>query len=205
MVGVCANNPDELAGILEPDSSDKYYRFMMFLDAFNIPIIDLVDTTAFVPGDVWEKRGVLHHGAKLLHSYSTFTAPKVTIQLRRAYGGANLVMGSRGMRSDFVYGWPTLEMAPTGPDTVVQAVFNRELAQAKQDGNYDEVYSHFRNQLAEQFSVWGRGKDWTGPYTVHEAIDPRDTRRKICRALEIMENKDEEIILPDEKHSIEPA
>ena len=203
LAGIVANNPDELSGIIEPDASDKYDRFMMFLDAFNIPLVTLVDTTAFPPGDRWERLGVIRHGAKLLHSYAHLTCPKITMVLRRSYGGANIVMGCSKMFPDFIYAWPTAEFAPTGPETVVHAVFHKELAKAKEDGNYDEVYDFFLSILKEQFSVMNLAKHWTTYYTVHEVIDPRDTRSRIIKALEAIRNKNEE--LPEKKRSIKPA
>jgi acetyl-CoA carboxylase carboxyltransferase component len=201
--GLVANNPDELSGILEPDSSDKYDRFMMFLDAFNIPLVTLVDTTAFPPGDRWERLGVIRHGAKLLHSYAHLTCPKITMVLRRSYGGANIVLGCSRMFPDFVYTWPTAEFAPTGPETVVHAVFHKELAKAKEAGNYEAVFNNFLSVLKEQFSVMNLAKVWTSYYTAHEVIDPRDTRPRIIRALKATMNKKEE--LPEKRRSIKPA
>jgi acetyl-CoA carboxylase carboxyltransferase component len=203
VAGIVANNPDELSGILEPDASDKYDRFMMFLDAFNIPLVTLVDTTAFPPGDKWERRGVIRHGAKLLHSYAHLTCPKVTMVLRRSYGGANIVLGCSKMFPDFIYAWPTVEFAPTGPETVVHAVFHKELAKAKEEGNYDEVYDFFLSILKEQFSVMNLAKHWTTYYTVHEVIDPRETRPRIIKAIAAASNKHEQ--LPAKKRSIKPA
>lgn len=203
VAGIVANNPDELSGILEPDASDKYDRFMMFLDAFNIPLVTLVDTTAFPPGDKWERLGVIRHGAKLLHSYAHLTCPKITMVLRRSYGGANIVLGCSKMFPDFVYAWPTVEFAPTGPETVVHAIFHKELAKAKEDGNYDEVYGFFLSILKEQFSVMNLAKHWTTYYTVHEVIDPRDTRPRIIKAIAATRNKKEQ--LPVKKRSIKPA
>ncbi len=203
VAGVVANNPDELSGILEPDSSDKYDRFMMFLDAFNIPLVTLVDTTAFPPGDRWERLGVIRHGAKLLHGYSHLTCPKVTMVLRRSYGGANIVLGCSKMFPDFVYAWPTVEFAPTGPETVVHAVFHKELAKAKEEGNYDEVYNFLLSILKEQFSVMTMGKSWTTYYTVHEVIHPRDTRPRIIKAIQATIDKQE--TLPLKKRYIKPA
>jgi len=203
VAGIVANNPEELSGIFEPDSSDKYDRFMNFLDAFNIPLITLVDTTAFVPGDKWEKMGVIRHGARLLHDYANFTGPKVTIVLRRSYGGGNIVMGCSRMFPDFIYGWPSMEFSPTGPETVVHAVFNKELEAAKKKGNYEEVFNSYLGILKEMFSVFQMGKSWSGYYTVHEIIDPRETRRRIVSALKAAENKHEEI--PRRKRSIKPA
>jgi acetyl-CoA carboxylase carboxyltransferase component len=201
--GIVASNPDELSGIMEPDSSDKYDRFMMFLDTFNIPIINMSDTTAYPPGDAWERKGVIRHGAKNLHGYSNMTNPKVTIVLRRSYGGSNITMGCTKMGPDYIYAWPTTEFAPTGPEAIVLAVFHKQLAKAKEEGNYDEVYDFFLSILKEQFSVMTLGKGYTGYYTVQEVIDPRDTRKRIIRALRATANKHEET--PAKKRTIKPA
>jgi acetyl-CoA carboxylase carboxyltransferase component len=201
--GIAASNPDELSGIMEPDSSDKYDRFIMFLDTFNIPLVTLSDTPAFPPGDKWERMGVIRHGAKNLHGYSHLTNPKVTLVLRRSYGGSNIVMGCSKMGPDFIYGWPTVEFAPTGPESIVQAVFHKELAKAKEEGNYDDVYNFFLSILKEHFSVMTMGKMFTTYYTVHEVIDPRETRSKIVKALHASLNKHEEV--PEKKRYIKPA
>lgn len=203
VTGIVANNPEELSGIFEPNASDKMDRFINFLDAFDIPLLTLVDTTAFVPGDKWERLGVIRHGAKLLHSYAHLTCPKITVVLRRSYGGGNIVMGCSRMSPDFIYGWPTMEFAPTGPETVVHAVFNKELAKAKEKGNYEQVFNFYLGILKEMFSVFQMGKHWTTYYTVHEIINPGETRSKIVRALEATADKQEE--WPKKKRSIKPA
>ena len=203
VAGLVANNPDELSGIFEPDCSDKYDRFMNFLDAFSIPLITLSDTTAFVPGDAWERKGVIRHGAKLLHSYARFTAPKVSIPLRRFYGGGQVVMGAHGMAPDLIYGWPTAEFAPAGPENIVQTIFHKELKRAKEEGNYQEVHDTLLAKLVEEFTVMTRARSWTDLYIVQEVIDPRETRPTICKALEALEDKEEK--LPENKRSIKPA
>ncbi len=203
VTGIAASNPDELSGIMEPDASDKYDRFIMFLDAFNIPLLTLSDTPAYPPGDKWERRGVIRHGAKNLHGYSHLTNPKVTIVLRRSYGGSNIVMGCSKMGPDFIYGWPTAEFAPTGPESIVQAVFHKELEKARQDDNYDEVYNFFLDILKEHFSVMTMGKIFTSYYTVHEVIDPRETRSRIIKALRACIDKSEK--MPEKRRFIKPA
>ena len=203
VTGIAASNPDELSGIMEPDSSDKYDRFIMFLDAFNIPLLNISDTPAFPPGDKWERRGVIRHGAKNLHGYSHLTNPKITVVLRRSYGGSNIVMGCSKMGPDFIYAWPTTEFAPTGPESIVQAVFHKDLAKAKEEGNYDEVYNFFLSILKEHFSVMTMGKSFTTYYTVHEVIDPRETRSKIIKALRASLNKREKV--PEKRRYIKPA
>jgi acetyl-CoA carboxylase carboxyltransferase component len=203
VVGIAASNPEELSGIMEPDSSDKYDRFIMFLDAFNIPLVTFSDTTAFPPGDKWERMGVIRHGAKNLHGYSHLTNPKVTIVLRRSYGGSNIVMGCSKMGPDFIYGWPTVEFAPTGPESIVQAIFHKELAKAKEEGRYEEVYNGYLQPLKARFSVMSMGRSFTSYYTVHEAIDPRETRPRIIGALRNAVDKREG--QPEKKRFIKPA
>lgn len=203
VAGIAASNPDELSGIMEPDSSDKYDRFLMFLDAFNIPLVTISDTTAFPPGDKWERMGVIRHGAKNLHGYSHLTNPKVTIVLRRSYGGSNIVMGCSKMGPDFIYAWPSTEFAPTGPEMIVHAVFHKQLAKAKEDGNYDDVYNFFLNILKKEFSVMTFGKLYTTWYTVNEVIDPRETRSRIVNALHATLNKREKV--PEKRRYIKPA
>ena len=203
VAGIAASNPDELSGIMEPDSSDKYDRFIMFLDAFNIPLLTISDTPAFPPGDKWERMGVIRHGAKNLHGYSHLTNPKITLVLRRSYGGSNIVMGCSKMGPDFIYGWPSTEFAPTGPESIVQAVFHKELDQAKQEDKYEEVYNFFLGILQEHFSVMTMAKMFTTYYTVHEVIDPRETRTKIIKALRATLNKCERV--PEKRRYIKPA
>jgi acetyl-CoA carboxylase carboxyltransferase component len=202
-VGIAASNPEELSGIMEPDSSDKYDRFMVFLDTFNIPLVTFSDTTAYPPGDLWERRGVIRHGAKNLHGYSNITSPKVTIVLRRSYGGSNITMGCTKMGPDYIYAWPTAEFAPTGPEAIILAVFHKQLAKAKEEGNYQETYDLYLNILKEQFSVINLGKTFTTYYTVQEVIDPRDTRKRIVRALHATAGKREET--PEKRRTIKPA
>jgi acetyl-CoA carboxylase carboxyltransferase component len=203
VTGIAASNPDELSGIMEPDSSDKYDKFLMFLDAFNIPLLTISDTTAYPPGDKWERMGVIRHGAKNLHGYSHLTNPKVTLVLRRSYGGSNITMGCSKMGPDFIYGWPTVEFAPTGPESIVQAVFHKELAKAREEGNYEQLYNSLLTLLKEQFSVMNMARAYTTYYTVHEVIDPRETRSHIIKALHVSKGKIEE--LPEKKRYIKPA
>jgi len=203
VVGIATNNPDEMSGVFEIDSADKYDRFIMFLDAFNIPLLTLVDSTAYVPGDKWERLGIIRHGAKNLLSYSHLTTQKITIVLRRAYGGTNIVMGCAQMDPDFVLGWPTGEFAPTGPETVVEAVFHKELEKARERGNYQEFYDSMVSVIRAQMSVMSLSKHWTSYYMLQEAIDPRDTRPMIIKALEATANKHEE--LPEKRRYIKPA
>ena len=201
--GIAASNPDELSGIMEPDSSDKYDKFLMFLDAFNIPLLNISDTPAYPPGDKWERMGVIRHGAKNLHGYSHLTNPKVTLVLRRSYGGSNITMGCSKMGPDFIYGWPTVEFAPTGPEQIVQAVFHKELAIAKEEGKYEEVYNGYLAPLKAGFNVMNLARSFGTFYTVQEVIDPRDSRTYIIKSLRSMVNKREEE--PEKKRYVKPA
>lgn len=203
VTGVVASNPEELSGIMEPNSSDKYDKFIMFLDAFNIPLVNMSDTTAYPPGDKWERKGVIRHGAKNLHGYSHLTNQKVTLVLRRSYGGSNITMGCSKMGPDYVFGWPTVEFAPTGPESIVQAIFHKELAKAKEEGNYEAVYNAFLTPLKEMLSVMNMGRVYTTYYTVNEVIDPRETRAYVVRALRATLDKKE--VLPEKRRFIKPA
>jgi len=201
--GIAASNPDELSGIMEPDSSDKYDKFLMFLDAFNIPILNISDTPAYPPGDKWERMGVIRHGAKNLHGYSHLTNPKVTLVLRRSYGGSNITMGCSKMGPDFIYGWPTVEFAPTGPEQIVQAIFHKELAKAKEEGRYEEAYNGYLAPLKAGFNVMNSARNFNTYYTVQEVIDPRDSRPYIIKSLQAMANKREP--QPEKKRFVKPA
>lgn len=201
--GIAASNPDELSGVMEPDSSDKYDKFMMFLDAFDIPLLTISDTTAYPPGDKWERMGVIRHGAKNLHGYSNLTNPKVTVVLRRSYGGSNITMGCAKMGPDFIFGWPTVEFAPTGPESIVQAIFHKELEVAREQGRYEEVYQGYLTPLKESFSVLNMSRIYTSLYTVQAVIDPRDTRANIVRALRAAIHK-RETSLPRRRY-VKPA
>jgi len=203
VTGMAASNPDELSGIMEPDSSDKYDKFLMFLDAFNIPLVTMSDTPAYPPGDKWERMGVIRHGAKNLHGYSHLTNPKVSLVLRRSYGGSNITMGCSKMGPDFIYGWPTVEFAPTGPEQIVHAVFHKELAKAKEEGNYEEVYDRYLAPLKAGFNVMNSARMFNTYYTVNEVIDPRDTRSYVVKALRAIANKKEE--QAEKKRYVKPA
>jgi len=203
VMGIAASNPDELSGIMEPDSSDKYDKFLMFLDAFSIPLLNISDTPAYPPGDKWERMGVIRHGAKNLHGYSHLTNPKVTLVLRRSYGGSNITMGCSKMGPDFIYGWPTVEFAPTGPEQIVQAIFHKELAKAKEEGNYDEAYNRYLAPLKAGFNVMNSARNFNTYYTVQEVIDPRDSRSYIVKSLRAMIGKREE--QPEKKRFVKPA
>ena len=183
-VGVVANQPQVLAGCLDINSSTKGARFVRFCDAFGIPIVTFEDVPGFLPGAEQEYGGIIRHGAKLLYAYAEATVPKVTVITRKAYGGAYCVMGSKHVRTDVNFAYPTAEIAVMGPEGAVNILYRRELAAAGSDEE------QFRRQKTEEF----RDRS-ANPYTaaekgwIDEVIQPRFTRLKLIRALAMLENK----------------
>jgi propionyl-CoA carboxylase beta chain len=183
VVGIVANNPGYLAGVLDVDSSRKGARFVRFCDAFNIPIVTLVDVPGYMPGTGQEYGGIIIHGAKLLYAYAEATVPKVTVILRKDYGGAYLVMGSKHLRADINYAWPGAEIAVTGPDAAANIVFRREIEAATDpEAKRAELIADYRANLAVPYVAASRG-------FIDDVIDPKDTRLRVIRALEMLQNK----------------
>jgi propionyl-CoA carboxylase beta chain len=182
-VGVVANNPAHLAGVLDADSSRKGARFVRFCDAFNVPVVTLVDVPGYMPGTGQEYGGIIVHGAKLLYAYAEATIPKVTVILRKAYGGAYVVMGSKHLRGDVNLAWPSAEIAVTGPDAAANIIFRREIEAASDpDQRRKELIEEYRQNLANPYIAASRG-------FIDDVIHPRDTRIKVIRALEMLQNK----------------
>jgi acetyl-CoA carboxylase carboxyltransferase component len=182
-VGFVANNPGYVAGVLDVDSSRKGARFVRFCDAFNIPIVTLVDVPGYLPGTGQEYGGIIVHGAKLLYAYAEATVPRVTIILRKDYGGAYLVMGSKHLRADINLAWPGAEIAVTGPDAAANIIFRREIEAASDpDSRRKELIDDYKERFANPYIAASRG-------FIDDVIDPRQTRVKIIRALEMLENK----------------
>jgi propionyl-CoA carboxylase beta chain len=191
-VGIVANQPAYLAGCLDIDSSTKGARFVRFCDAFNIPIVTFEDVPGFLPGTGQEFGGIIRHGAKLLYAYAEATVPKVTVITRKAYGGAYCVMGSKHIRTDMNFAWPTAEIAVMGPEGAVNIVFRRELAAASdQDSMRKQKTEEFRERFANPFIAAERGY-------VDDVIEPHETRPRIIRALRMLENKVD--TMPRKKH-----
>ena len=192
-VGIVANQPDVLAGCLDINASLKAARFVRFCDAFGIPIVTFEDVPGFLPGTEQEYGGIIKHGAKLLYAYAEATVPKVTVITRKAYGGAYCVMGSKHLRTDINYAYPTAEIAVMGPEGAVNILYRRELTAAKDQAE------DFRKQKVDEFRT-----RFANPYTaaekgwVDEVIHPRDTRRKLIAALRMLENKTD--TMPRKKH-----
>ncbi|BAA30390.1 methylmalonyl-CoA decarboxylase subunit alpha [Pyrococcus horikoshii] len=191
-VGIVANNPIHLAGVLDIDSSDKIARFVRFCDAFNIPIVTFVDVPGYLPGVDQESRGIIRHGAKVLYAYAEATVPMVTIILRKAYGGAYLAMGSKHLGADFVFAWPTAEIAVMGPEGAANIIFRKEIAKAENPEEFRrQKIQEYREKFANPYVAAARGY-------IDDVIDPAETRAKIVMALEALENK--RVKLPPKKH-----
>lgn len=191
-IGIVANQPAFLAGVLDINSSQKGARFVRFCDAFNIPIITFVDVPGFLPGTDQEWGGIIKHGAKLLYAYCEATVPKITIILRKAYGGAYDVMSSKHIRGDFNFAWPSAEIAVMGPKGAAEIIFKREISSARNtEKALAEKETEYRAKFANPYLAAERGY-------VDEVIEPPVTRPKIIRALDILETKVDEN--PSKKH-----
>lgn len=195
-VGIVANQPMAMAGVLDINSSDKAARFIRFLNAFNIPIVTLVDTPGFLPGVDQEYGGIIRHGAKMLFAYSAATVPKVTVILRKAYGGAYVAMCAKDLHADRVFAWPSAEIAVMGAEGAAEIVFKREIDQA-------EDKAATRKRLIDLY----RGT-FSTPYVagakrmVDDIIAPAETRIHIARTLEVLQTKRE--LRPNKKHGLIP-
>jgi propionyl-CoA carboxylase beta chain len=178
-VGVVANQPMVLAGCLDIQSSVKAARFVRFCDAFSIPILTFVDVPGFLPGTAQEYGGIIRHGAKLLYAYAECTVPKVTVITRKAYGGAYDVMASKHLRGDVNLAWPSAEIAVMGPKGAVEIIFREEIGDEEKIAQRTEEY---REKFANPFVAGHRG-------FIDDVIFPRDTRRRLCRSLSMLRNK----------------
>jgi propionyl-CoA carboxylase beta chain len=182
-VGVVANQPAFLAGVLDIDASVKGARFVRFCDCFNIPIITFEDVPGFLPGVSQEYGGIIRHGAKLLYAFAEATVPKITVVTRKAYGGAYCVMGSKHIRTDINFAYPTAEIAVMGAEGAVEILYRREIAAAEDAGAARaQRIEEYRDKFASPYVAAERG-------FIDEVIEPRFTRRKLIRALKLLENK----------------
>lgn len=195
-IGVVANQPKVLAGVLDIDSAVKGARFIRFCDTFNIPIVTLEDVPGFLPGVDQEHAGIIRHGAKMLFAYSEATVPKITVILRKAYGGAFIVMNSKSLGGDFSFAWPSAEIAVMGPDGAVAILYRKELAESKNPAELKkELVKKYRDKIANPFIADELGY-------IDEVIDPAVTRKKILSALEALSNK--WVKVPQRKHGNMP-
>jgi len=191
-VGIVANQPAHLAGCLDISASLKGARFVRFCDCFNIPLVTFEDVPGFLPGTAQEYGGIIKHGAKLLFAYCEATVPKLTVITRKAYGGAYCVMSSKHIRGDANFAYPTAEIAVMGPEGAVNILYRREADQAKDPAGFrDDRTAEYREKFANPFVAAERGY-------VDEVIEPRDTRRKLIQALEILHTKRDSN--PSKKH-----
>jgi len=195
-VGIVANQPCVQAGALDIDASDKSARFVRFCNAFNIPLLTFVDVPGFLPGVEQERGGIIRHGAKLLFAYSAATVPKLTVVLRKAYGGAYIAMCSKGLGADRVVAWPTAEIAVMGAEGAAEIVFRREIDAAEdQAARRKELVDEYRETFSNPYVAAGRR-------LVDDIIEPAETRRYLARALESLHAKRE--IRPQKKHGLIP-
>ncbi|HTD84129.1 MAG TPA: acyl-CoA carboxylase subunit beta, partial [Gemmatimonadaceae bacterium] len=191
-IGVVANQPAVLAGVLDINASLKAARFIRFCDAFNIPLITFEDVPGFLPGVAQEHGGIIKHGAKLLFAYCEATVPKLTVITRKAYGGAYDVMSSKHIRGDFNVAWPTAEIAVMGPKGAVEILFRKEILESKEPAAAtDAKIEEYREKFAHPYIAAGRGY-------VDDIIDPRDTRPVLINALETLQTKRDKN--PPKKH-----
>ncbi len=185
-VGIVANQPRVLAGTLDINASDKLGRFVRFCDAFNIPVVTLVDTPGYLPGTAQEYGGIIRHGAKVLYAYAEATVPKITLILRKAYGGAYLAMCSRSLGADLVMAWPTAEIAVMGPDGAANIIFRREIEASESPAETKAAKAEeYRQQFANPYVAASRGY-------IDAVIDPAETRGRVARALMVLYNKRDE-------------
>ncbi len=182
-VGIIANQPKVLAGVLDINASVKSARFVRFCDAFNVPLVVLEDVPGFLPGSNQEWNGIIRHGAKLLYAFAEATVPKITVILRKAYGGAYCVMNSRSMGADVVYAWPTGEIAVMGPKGAVEIVFSKEVKEAEDPAAMAEIKeAEYREKFANPYVAAKKGY-------IDDVIEPALTRFRIIRALEMLATK----------------
>lgn len=195
-VGIVANQPNYLAGVLDINASRKAARFVRFCDAFNIPIVTFVDVPGYLPGTAQEYGGIITHGAKLLYAYAEATVPKVTIIIRKAYGGAYDVMGSKHLRGDINYAWPAAEISVMGPKGAIEVLYYKEIQEMKDDKEKIAFIASKEQEYREKFAT---------PYEaakygyIDDVIEPRNTRFRLIRALQSLATKKD--LNPPKKHS----
>lgn len=191
-IGIVANQPKVLAGTIDINSSIKGARFIRFCDSFNIPILTLEDVPGFLPGVDQEHTGIIRNGAKMLFAYTEATVPKITVILRKSYGGAYIVMNSKNIGGDFNFAWPTAEIAVMGPDGAVAVLYRRELSEAEDpDALKKELVKTYRDEIANPYIADEKGY-------IDEVIDPAITRKKLIIAFEALQNK--HVVNPAKKH-----
>jgi len=196
VVGIVAQQPPVLAGVLDSDSSDKGARFIRFCDCFNVPLLTLTDTPGFLPGVAQEHGGIIRHGAKMIYAYAEASVPKISIITHKAYGGAYIVMSSKHLRGDVCLAWPRAEIAVMGPQGAVNVIFHRELKAADDpEGLREELVHDYREKFANPYVAAARGY-------LDGVIAPHETRPRVIHALEMLRNK--RVQRPPRKHGNMP-
>ncbi len=196
VVGIIANQPNVKAGTLDIDASDKGARFIRFCNAFNIPILTLVDVPGFLPGVAQEQGGIIRHGAKMLFAYSAATVPKITVITRKAYGGSYLAMCSRDLKADMVFAWPTAEIAVMGAEGAVNVLYRKELDAAEDKAKLREQFiNEYRDRFASPYMAASHGM-------ITDVIAPSQTRAVVSLALRNTLTKSE--TRPPKKHGLIP-
>ncbi len=191
-VGIIANQPQVMAGVLDVNSADKGARFIRFCDSFNIPLVTFTDTAGYLPGTGQEYSGVIRHGAKLLYAFSEATVPKINVIIRKAYGGAYIAMNSKHLGADVVFAWPSAEIAVMGPDGAANIIFRKEIAAAEDAmAAREQKIDEYRNKFSNPYVAAARGY-------VDDVIDPATTRGRLVNALEMLAGKREN--RPAKKH-----
>ena len=195
-IGLVSQQPNQFAGVLDIDASVKAARFVRFCDAFNIPILTLIDVPGFMPGTTQEYGGIIRHGAKLIFAYAEATVPKVSLLTRKAYGGAYIVMSSKNLRGDINYSWPTGEIAVMGADGAVNIIHRSSLKNAENpEAMRESLVSEYKESLMNPYIAAGRGM-------IDDVIHPKETRPKLIKAFRMLRNKREN--LPPKKHGSIP-
>jgi acetyl-CoA carboxylase carboxyltransferase component len=197
-VGIVANQPKQLAGVLDCNASRKGARFVRFCDCFNIPIVTLVDVPGFLPGTGQEYNAVILHGAKLLYAYGECTVPKVTVTLRKSYGGSHIVMSCKQLRGDLNYAWPTAEIAVMGAAGAAAVLYAKEAKALKEEGKVDEAKAFIKEKEDEYTNLFANPYNAARYGYIDDVIEPRNTRFRIIRALAQLENK--RLTNPAKKH-----
>jgi len=191
-VGIVAQQPKMLAGVIDVNASDKGARFIRFCDCFNVPLVTFCDTPGFMPGVAQEHGGIIRHGAKMLYAYAEATVPKVAVITRKAYGGAYIVMSSKHLRGDINYAWPGAEIAVMGPKGAVNIIARKEIKEAEDpEAKRAELLGDYRDKFANPHAAASKGY-------IDDVIEPRETRPRVIKALEMLQNKQDTI--PPKKH-----
>jgi propionyl-CoA carboxylase beta chain len=192
VIGIAGQQPMTLAGVIDIDAADKIARFVRFCDAFNIPIVTFVDSPGFMPGVAQEHGGIIRHGAKIVYAYSEATVPKLTVVTRKAYGGAYIVMGSKYIRADLTFAWPTAEIAVMGAEGAVNVLYRKQLKKAEDPEEFRaHLVAEYKEKFAKPYAPAAAGH-------IDDILIPAETRPRLIAALELL--RDKQVSRPARKH-----